>query len=437
MTIFSKNNAGLLQLALKAMDLYEGKIDGIVGPLTLTAIQKVEALAFDRPAVEKPEPEEPAEKTDEVEDIIEDQGASIEHALVFTLKNEGGYVDHPADRGGATNKGITIGTLSAYLGRDVSKAEVKNLSYETIRDIYKRNYWDVLNLDHVVDQSIATALFDMGVLCGTGTAARLCQDVLDIPESKKMDAGTLKAINRVADDEFIPAFIDRNIRRFEAIVKKRPSQRVFLRGWKNRANRLRTLIETDSVDERSPESVPDEPIGDGLYTLADQVGVPRDDISKMINWQSKHHPTSNPRYWAIFKIREHSRNKRLYVFDRVARKVERFHVTHGKGSDPNHDGIATEFSNRPDSHMSSLGLCRTLNEYRGRYGKSLRLEGLEPSNNNVFKRAIVFHGTHYAGDDWVRRHGRCGRSWGCPAVEHAVAPGLVDKLKNGSLLLVC
>lgn len=435
--MFPKNKIEPLQLALKSLELYEGKIDGIVGPRTLAAIKKFEALALERPVIDKPTPHEPAEKSDGVNNLTDGQGADIEDALVFTLKNEGGYADHPADKGGATNKGITIGRLSEYLGRQATKEEVKNLDYETIKLIYKKYYWDVLNLDHILDQSIAIALFDMGVLCGTGTAASLCQDVLGISQSKKMDSQTLEAINATTDEKFIPLFANKNIERFENIVNNTPSQKVFLKGWKNRANRLLSLINNDDIEVAVPTSVPETPVGEGLYDLADRVGVPRADIKKMIDWQTQNNPTSNPRYWVVFKIKEHSKNRRMHIFDRVDKQVQSVHAVHGTGSDPNHDGLATEFSNTPESHKSSLGLYKTLGTYiMAKHGRALRLEGLETTNSNALKRGIVFHGVPYAGDEYVQQYGRCGRSLGCPAVEYAVVQDLIDKLKGGSLLLI-
>ncbi|TCT19729.1 murein L,D-transpeptidase catalytic domain-containing protein [Thiobaca trueperi] len=435
--MFPQNKIEPLQLALKSLELYEGKIDGIVGPLTLAAIKKFEALALERPTLDKPMPHESAEKPDALNSIIDGQGADIEDALVFTLKNEGGYVDHPLDKGGPTNKGITIRTLSKYLGRKATRDDVKNLNYETIKIIYRKYYWDVLNLDHVLDQGIATALFDMGVLCGTGTASRICQDMLGITQSKKMDLQTLDALNETTDEQFIPAFADRNIRRFEEIVAKNPDQRVFLKGWKNRANRLLSLVNNDDMEADVPASAPQTPIGEGLYDLADQAGVPREDIKKMIDWQAANNPVSNPRYWVVFKIREHSKNKRMYVFDRLDRKVKVVHAVHGTGSDPDNDGVATLFSNVPESKKSSLGLYKTLGTYvMAKHGRALRLEGLESTNNNALKRGIVFHGVPYAGDEYVKQYGRCGRSFGCPAVEYAVVQDLIDKLKGGSLFLI-
>lgn len=438
--MFPKDDVKPLQSALHQLGLYDGKIDGIVGPQTLAAINKFEAFAIDKPTVDKPEIDKDDKddgKPAPVSNTIDGQGADIEDALIFTLKNEGGYVDNIHDSGGATNKGITIGRFSEYLGRKATKEEVKNIDHETVKLIYKKYYWDVMNLDKLIDQSIATALFDMGVLCGTGTAARLCQEALGIAQTKKMDADTIDKLNAITDEAFIPKFAEKNIQRFEAIVQNKPTQKVFLKGWKSRANRLLSLIDDDSVDASVHEVAAGTSIGDGLHDLAKTVGVPSADIDKMIAWQTANNPTSNPIYWAVFKIHEHSKEKRMHIFDRNAKTVQSIHAVHGKESDPNHDGIATDFSNVPNSNKSSLGLYKTLGTYTmAKHGRALRLEGLESTNNNALKRGIVFHGVSYAGDDYVSKNGRCGRSLGCPAVEDAVVQGLIDKLKGGSLLLI-
>jgi len=434
--MFTKEKIKQLQKALKGLELYNGNIDGIVGSLTLGAIRKFESLMSDRRLVEKPKDQLDELQSSTVKLSQDTEGADIEEALIFTLKNEGGYVDIPQDRGGATNKGITINTLSRYLGRKASKKEVKNLNHKTITAIYKKYYWDVMNLDNLQDQSIATVLFDMGVLTGPGTSARIAQEVLNITQTKKFDKATLQALNATTAQEFIPKFAKRHIKRFNEIVANRPSQKIFLKGWKNRANRLLTLIHEDDIENKSPKTNQTNLIGEELYALAKEVGVPKEDIQKMIDWQKEHRPQSNPRYWVVFKIKEHSRKKRMHIFDRVEKKVQSVYATHGKKSDPNHDGLATEFSNKSGSHKSALGLYRTAETYIGKHGQSLRLDGLEESNSNARKRAIVFHGASYAQNKFVKKYGKCGRSLGCPAVGHSVVKDLIAKIKGGSLLLI-
>jgi len=104
----------------------------------------------------------------------------------------------------------------------------------------------------------------------------------------------------------------------------------------------------------------------------------------------------------------------------------------GVGSDPDGDGFATIFSNTPDSRTSSLGFYMTAHEYNGANGRSMRLFGLEDTNSNAFKRYIVVHGADYVVDD----DNHAGRSFGCPAVDRKNLDDLINKTKEGSLLLL-
>lgn len=128
-----------------------------------------------------------------------------------------------------------------------------------------------------------------------------------------------------------------------------------------------------------------------------------------------------------------STEQRLWVFDLKRRKLL-FHelVAHGRNSGEN---MATLFSNRNESHATSLGLFRTQQSYRGQNGYSLRMEGLEPGfNDNAYDRAIVIHGAPYVSPVLARANGRIGRSLGCPAVRPAIAHRLIDSMKDGQLL---
>ena len=128
-----------------------------------------------------------------------------------------------------------------------------------------------------------------------------------------------------------------------------------------------------------------------------------------------------------------STEQRLWVFDLKRRKLL-FHelVAHGRNSGEN---MATLFSNRNESHATSIGLFRTQQSYLGQNGYSLRMEGLEPGfNDNAFDRAIVIHGAPYVSPVLARANGRIGRSLGCPAVRPAMAHRLIDSMKDGQLL---
>ena len=129
-----------------------------------------------------------------------------------------------------------------------------------------------------------------------------------------------------------------------------------------------------------------------------------------------------------------SNEPRLFVIDVRGSRV-RFAelVAHGRDSGGN---AAERFSNDEGSHMSSLGVFRAADAYRGEHGLSLRLDGLEPGfNDHARDRAIVIHGARYVSAEAVAALGRLGRSWGCPAVRPSFAKRLIDTIKGGSLIV--
>lgn len=109
-------------------------------------------------------------------------------------------------------------------------------------------------------------------------------------------------------------------------------------------------------------------------------------------------------------------------------------VAHGKKSG---DKFAKEFSNIPESHQSSLGFYKTGSTYFGKHGLSLRLHGLEEGINHLAEpRAIVLHGADYVSDDFIQKHGRLGRSFGCPAVPLEENKDIIELIKNGSCMYI-
>ncbi len=130
----------------------------------------------------------------------------------------------------------------------------------------------------------------------------------------------------------------------------------------------------------------------------------------------------------------HSAEPRFHFVDLVAGKVDSVLVTHGAGSDPEHDGWLNDFSNLTDSWASSRGAYITWEWYKGRYGTSVRLGGLDPDNSNAFPRAIVMHPASYATPEHVARWGKLGRSNGCFAFGPEVFPQALTRLMGGRLL---
>jgi len=130
-----------------------------------------------------------------------------------------------------------------------------------------------------------------------------------------------------------------------------------------------------------------------------------------------------------------STEERFYVIDMENRKVLfKSHVAHGRNSGYNY---ATSFSNVRGSHQSSLGFFLTGRTYHGRHGLSLILHGLEKGiNDNAKVRTIVIHGADYSDPRQIPSRGRLGRSWGCPALPHALTRPIINTIKDGSLLYI-
>ncbi|HXU33852.1 MAG TPA: murein L,D-transpeptidase catalytic domain family protein [Thermoanaerobaculia bacterium] len=142
---------------------------------------------------------------------------------------------------------------------------------------------------------------------------------------------------------------------------------------------------------------------------------------------------AKPKLLTVIDYSRPSSEPRLWVLDRATGKVL-WHelVAHGKGTGENY---ATAFSNQEGSLQSSLGLFLTESTYEGNNGYSLRLRGLEAGvNDRAKERAIVIHGAPYVSSQFVREHGRLGRSWGCPALRPEVAHQVIDKIQGGSLV---
>jgi lysozyme family protein len=98
--------------------------------------------------------------------------------LAFTLKAEGGYVDNPADPGGATNMGITLATLRQWSDEPgLGPTQVEDMTLRTARAIYRSLYWNPLQ-GNALPKGVDLSVFDMGVNAGIWRSARLLQQAL-------------------------------------------------------------------------------------------------------------------------------------------------------------------------------------------------------------------------------------------------------------------
>jgi hypothetical protein len=137
----------------------------------------------------------------------------------------------------------------------------------------------------------------------------------------------------------------------------------------------------------------------------------------------------------IIDFTKPSTEKRFYVIDLINKQlIYRCFVAHGKNSG---DNYAKKFSNLSGSLESSLGFFLTAETYSGEHGFSLRLEGLEKGiNDNARAREIVIHGAEYVSEEFIKKYGRLGRSWGCPALPVDVSKEIIDQISGGSCLFI-
>lgn len=114
--------------------------------------------------------------------------------------------------------------------------------------------------------------------------------------------------------------------------------------------------------------------------------------------------------------------------------VRSFYVAHGRGSDPGHSGFLQNFSPTPGSEATSRGAYLTCEWYKGKYGTSIRLEGLDADNRTALERAIVMHPASYADPAHIAKFGKLGRSEGCFAMAPEQFNEALWHLSGGRLL---
>lgn len=130
-----------------------------------------------------------------------------------------------------------------------------------------------------------------------------------------------------------------------------------------------------------------------------------------------------------------SREPRFFLVDLLGGTATAHLVAHGRGSDPAHLGWVERFSNEPGSAASSSGAYLTGEEYVGQHGRSRRLVGLDPTNDNAEARAIVIHAAWYVAPRMIAEHGKLGRSEGCLAFADDDLPTMLDLLGPGRLIV--
>lgn len=169
--------------------------------------------------------------------------AKIDTLVPFILSFEGGYVNDPVDRGGATNKGVTMATWR-QVGYDkdgdgdIDVADLKLLTDRDVRDrVMKPHYWDRWKADQIRSQSLANILVDW--VWGSGAnGIRIPQQMLGVAVDGIVGPKTLAALNARDPAQFFSAVKKRRAEFIEGIIRRSPSQARFRKGWMRRLDSI-------------------------------------------------------------------------------------------------------------------------------------------------------------------------------------------------------
>jgi lysozyme family protein len=160
---------------------------------------------------------------------------NFDACLTHTLKYEGGYVDHPADPGGATNLGITLATLRAWRDKPVSKVDVRALTKSEAGAIYRNKYWNAVRGDDL-PKGVDLVVFDWGVNSGPNAAIKALQKVVGVTPDGYIGAVTLREVAKANPATLIKTLCDRRGSFFQSLK----TFKVFGRGWMRRVTEVRT-----------------------------------------------------------------------------------------------------------------------------------------------------------------------------------------------------
>lgn len=163
------------------------------------------------------------------------------------IEREGGFSDHPADSGGETMWGVTIGTLKAWRGdRNISEEDVRRLTLEEARKIYVELYWKPSRADKLPEK-VKDCHFDTAINCGVETAAKLLQKSLvalghNVIVDGVIGKRTIAACFLCNDADLVEEYLSQREKYYIRISTRNPKLKVFLQGWLNRLDKIRRVL---------------------------------------------------------------------------------------------------------------------------------------------------------------------------------------------------
>jgi lysozyme family protein len=159
---------------------------------------------------------------------------SWDRAFDMVIAHEGGYVDHPSDPGGATNLGCTQAVWEQFVGHEVTKDDIKALTKENVKPLYKKRYWDAIYGD-ALPSGLDYCLFDCAINSGVGRAAKFIQQIVGVPADGAIGNNTLTAISQINPITLINEFSDKR----QSFLESLPTFGTFGKGWTKRVQDVR------------------------------------------------------------------------------------------------------------------------------------------------------------------------------------------------------
>lgn len=180
--------------------------------------------------------------------------APFDRSLAFTLKWEGGFVNHPADPGGATNKGVTQDTYDAFRGaRGLPFRSVGLLTDDELSHLYRERFWLTSHANEM-PLPLCSVHFDAAVNSGPGRAIRLVQEAAGVTSDGVWGPKTRRAVLGSDPVALARDAVSRRRAFLLSLIERRPALGTFKSGWLNRLAGLESLID-EWVADHSPRKV--------------------------------------------------------------------------------------------------------------------------------------------------------------------------------------
>ena len=152
----------------------------------------------------------------------------------LVIVNEGGYVDNKLDPGGATNWGCTQAVWEGYIGHKVSVDDMKALTKEDVKPLYKKRYWDAIHGD-AIPSGLDYCLFDCAINSGVNRSSKIIQEIVGVFADGAIGNNTVSAITQLNPITAINEFCDKR----QAFLESLKTFPVFGKGWSKRVSEVR------------------------------------------------------------------------------------------------------------------------------------------------------------------------------------------------------